>query len=63
MSIKPLGAIVRLTGPVTNFTGTLESVAVTLKFDTPAVVGVPVITQPEPRFNPAGSEPLARMQL
>ncbi len=53
-----------MTGPVPVFGGPLESVAVTVRFEVPAVVGVPVITHPaEVSVNPAGNVPVAMVQL
>jgi hypothetical protein len=63
VSVSALGRTVRLTGPVIVLIGLLESVAVTVRFDVPAVVGVPVMTQPAPSVNPAGSVPLTMRQL
>ena len=41
-----------------------ELVAVTVKLETPAAVGVPLRTPvDEPRLNPAGSVPLATVQV
>jgi hypothetical protein len=37
--------------------GVCESVTLTVKLEVPAVVGVPEMTPPEERDNPAGSEP------
>jgi hypothetical protein len=37
--------------------------AVTVKFDVPAMVGIPVMRQPEPSANPAGNAPLTITQL
>jgi hypothetical protein len=42
--------------------GLLESIAVTVRFDVPAVTGVPVMRQPEPRVSPAGNVPLTITQ-
>ena len=47
------GEIVSVTGPVFVATGLLESVAVTVSVEVPAVVGVPLIEQPED-VSPAG---------
>jgi hypothetical protein len=63
VSVSPLGRTVRLTGPVIVLIGLLESVAVTVRFDVPAVVGVPVMAQPAPSVNPAGNVPLTMRQL
>jgi hypothetical protein len=62
VSVSELGTIVRLTVPVMVFAGLPESVAVTVKLDTPDAVGVPVMPQPDPRVNPAGKEPETRLQ-
>ena len=35
----------------------VPSVTLTVKFDAPAEVGVPEITPPADRFNPAGNDP------
>jgi len=48
---------------VTVLIGLLESVAVTVRFAVPAVVGVPVMRQSEPSVRPAGNEPLTIAQL
>jgi hypothetical protein len=63
VSVSALGITVRLTGPVIVLIGLLESVAVTIRFDVPAAVGVPVIRQAEPGVSPAGSVPLTITQL
>ena len=42
----PAGLIVILTGPVVVFFGLLESVAVMVRFEVPATVGVPLTRQP-----------------
>jgi hypothetical protein len=62
VSLSDPGAIVILIGPVIVLIGVLESVTVTVKSVVPAVVGVPVMAQFEPRANPAGSEPVTRAQ-
>ena len=41
------GDTVSVTGPVLVAIGLLESVAVTVSVEVPAIVGVPVIEQPE----------------
>ena len=54
----PLAVIVRLIGPVTLCFGFDASVAITVMFEVPAVVGVPVTVQPfAPSVNPAGNVP------
>jgi hypothetical protein len=52
----PPAVIVRLTGPVTLCFGFDESVAVTVRFDVPAVVGVPLTMHPV-NDSPAGRAP------
>jgi hypothetical protein len=61
--VSALGLTVRVTGPVVVLIGLLVSVAFTVTVDVPAVVGVPVITQPAPRVSPAGSAPAVITQL
>jgi hypothetical protein len=51
-----------VTGAVVVLTGLLESVAVTVTVVEPAVVGVPVTTQPL-LDKPGGSVPAAMVQL
>ena len=58
----PAGLIVRLTGPVVVSIGLLESVAITMRFEVPAVVGVPLTRHPV-IFSPAGSVPEVIVQL
>jgi len=43
--------------------GLLESVALTVKVDDPAVVGVPLTTQLADNVSPAGNAPAVSMQL
>jgi hypothetical protein len=57
------GETVMLTGPVVEAAGLAASVAWTVTVDVPAVVGVPVRVQPEPRLNPAGKVPPVMEQL
>ena len=52
----PAAVIVRLSGPVTLCFGFDESVAVTVRFEVPAVVGVPLTTHPV-NDSPAGRTP------
>ena len=59
----PDGAIVMLSGPEMVFAGLLASVTFTITVDVPAVVGVPVTTQPAPNARPAGSVPPVIVQL
>ena len=42
----PIGAIVRLSGPLVIPSGTELSVTVTIRFAVPAIVGVPLIVHP-----------------
>ena len=63
VSVSALGRTVRLTGPVIVLMGLLESVAVTVRFDVPDVIGVPVMRQADPSVNPAGNAPLTITQL
>jgi hypothetical protein len=56
-----MGETVRVTGPVVVATGLLESVAFTVRLAVPAVVGVPLIAQPE-IVNPAGKVPAVMVQ-
>jgi len=56
-----MGETVRVTGPVVVATGLLESVAFTVRLAVPAVVGVPLIAQPE-IVNPAGNVPAVMVQ-
>jgi hypothetical protein len=51
-----------LAGPETVFVGLLESVTVTLKFEVPAAVGVPLTVHPLSE-RPAGNEPEEIEQL
>ena len=56
----PFAVMVTLRGPVTLCCGFDASVAVTVRFEVPAVVGVPVTAQPfAPSVKPAGRAPLA----
>ena len=43
--------------------GELESVAVTLKVEVPAVVGEPEIMPELPKFNPPGKVPVVKLQV
>lgn len=52
---------VSVTGPVVVSVGLLASVAFTVRFAVPAVVGVPLTTQPE-AVRPAGSVPAVIVQ-
>jgi hypothetical protein len=54
------GPTVSVTEPVFVVVGLPESVAVTVSVDVPAVVGVPLIVQPED-VNPAGSPVIVQM--
>jgi hypothetical protein len=58
----PAGLIVMLTGPVVEFFGLLESVAVIVRFEVPATVGVPLTRQPV-MVRPAGKVPLTTTQV
>jgi hypothetical protein len=58
-----IGWTVTVTGPVTVSAGFAESVALTVTLAAPAVVGVPLITQPAPRVSPAGRVPETTEQL
>jgi hypothetical protein len=58
----PAGLIVILTGPVVVFLGLLESVAVMVRFDVPATVGVPLTRQPT-MDKPAGKVPPTTTQV
>ena len=51
-----------LSGPVTVSTGVLVSVALTCTVEVPAVVGVPLTTQPADKLSPAGSVPPTWLQ-
>ena len=57
----PAGAIVRLMGPLAVFCGAELSVAVTVRFAVPAVVGIPLTVQPV-RVRPAGRVPVVMEQ-
>jgi hypothetical protein len=57
------GKTASVTGPVMVLAGLLESVALTVTIDTPAVVGVPVTRQPAPSESPAGIIPPVITQL
>ena len=59
---EPAGLIVMLTGPVVVFFGLLESVAVMVRFEVPAVVGMPLTRQPV-IDNPAGNVPPTTTQV
>jgi hypothetical protein len=54
---EPAAATVMLSGPVMVNAGLLESVALTVKADVPAVVGVPLTAQLADRLSPAGRVP------
>ena len=56
------GLTVMVAGPVMVLAGLAESVAVTETVLVPAVVGVPVRLQSEPRVRPAGTVPAATLQ-
>ena len=58
----PDGLIVILTGPVVEFFGLLESVAVMVRFEVPATVGVPLTRQPV-MVKPAGKVPPTTKQV
>jgi hypothetical protein len=58
----PAGLIVILTGPVVEFLGLLESVAVIVMFDVPATVGVPLTRHPAIDSS-AGNAPPTTTQL
>jgi hypothetical protein len=59
----PTGLIVRLTGPVVISCVLLESVAFTVRFTVPAMVGVPLTTQPAGvSTRPAGNTPAVMVQ-
>ena len=51
-----------LSGPETVFVGLLASVTVTVKFEVPTAVGVPLMTHPASE-SPAGSVPVVIEQL
>ena len=61
VSVSGAGAMVIVSGPVVVSTGFAESVAFTVTVDAPAVVGVPLTTQPV-SFKPAGSVPFVIAQ-
>ena len=54
---EPAAEMVRLSGPVELMTGVLESVAMTVMVDVPAMLGVPLTTQPADKVRPAGRAP------
>ena len=55
----PFAVMVTLNGPVTLCCGFDASVAVTVRFEVPAVVGVPLTVQPRGvSVNPAGNDPV-----
>jgi hypothetical protein len=60
--VRGAAETVMLSGPVTVSTGVLESVAFTCAVEVPAVVGVPLTTQPADKVSPIGSVPPARLQ-
>ncbi len=55
------GAMLMLSGPETVCTGVPESVALTVRFDVPASVGVPLTMQPF-KVRPAGRVPAVNVQ-
>ena len=57
------GLIVRVIVPVVVVGGDLESVPLMVRVAVPAVVGVPVMVQPEPSARPAGSVPAVMLQV
>jgi hypothetical protein len=64
VSVTVEALIVRLTAPVEEIgVGDVESVAFTVKFEVPAVDGVPVSEQLLLSVSPAGSVPLTSEQL
>jgi hypothetical protein len=63
ISVGPAACTVTVIGPVPVFTGLLESTAFTVIVEGPAVVGVPLITQPAPSVSPAGSVPAVIVQV
>ena len=63
VNVSAAAFTVTVTGPVVVFTGFEESVPFTVTVVLPGVVGVPVIVQPAPSVNPAGSEPAVIAQL
>jgi hypothetical protein len=52
-----------VSGPVMVKAGLLESVALTVKVDVPATVGVPLTTQLVDKVRPAGSAPAVSRQV
>ena len=58
-----LGLIVMLSSWLAVCGGMPESVAVTVKFDAPEVVGVPEMAPSAPKVNPPGKLPLVTLQL
>ena len=60
---EPDEATVMLSGPVTVRAGLLESVALTVMVDVPAVVGVPLTTHAAERVRPAGKVPAVCWQV
>ena len=57
------GATTMLSGPVTVNAGLLESVALTVKDEVPASVGIPLTTQLADRLKPSGSVPAVWSQV
>jgi hypothetical protein len=62
VKVSAAGETVMLSGPVTVSTGELVSVALTCTVEVPAVVGVPLTTQPADKLSPAGSVPPTWLQ-
>jgi hypothetical protein len=58
-----IGETVMLTGPVVDAVGVAESVAWMVTVTVPAVVGVPLTTQPADKVSPAGRVPAVRVQV
>jgi hypothetical protein len=54
--------MVMLSGPEVVCGGVPESVALTVRFEVPATVGVPLTTQPE-RLRPAGRVPAVKTHV
>jgi hypothetical protein len=63
VTVKGDATIVMLTGPVAVCIGLPASVTRTVRFDVPAVVGVPLTRHPAPSESPAGSVPAVIVQL
>jgi len=60
----PGGLIVRLSGPLVLSCGLELSTTLTVRFEIPAAVGVPLIVQPFPvKVRPAGSVPPVMLQV